>query len=132
MLIAPTTRSLRTQSDDEDAEDDEDEEDEDDEDVAKKPTLGKRKTAPSRTQKPPRKGPEKKARRESPYVPSLSSYLAQCAYRRPSGRGGVRTRDGDSSPYEGDARKLVVVRDMPIPPGLGLLVFYWHQFLSHE
>ena len=49
--------------------DDEDEDDEDgdgseeDDEHAKKAALGKRK-APSKPQKPPRKGPEKKARRE--------------------------------------------------------------------
>ncbi|KAI0349399.1 Mak16 protein [Trametes cingulata] len=49
-------------SGEEDEGDEEGEESDEDEPPAKKSTLGKRK-APSRTDKPPRKGPEKKARR---------------------------------------------------------------------
>ncbi|KAI1796581.1 Mak16 protein [Ganoderma leucocontextum] len=47
---------------DEESEDDEDEEGSEEEAPSKKASLGKRK-APSKPQKPPRKGPEKKARR---------------------------------------------------------------------
>ncbi|OSD03036.1 Mak16 protein [Trametes coccinea BRFM310] len=47
---------------DEDDEDEEGSDEDEDEPPSKKTTLGKRK-APSRTDKPPRKGPEKKARR---------------------------------------------------------------------
>ncbi|EMD38878.1 hypothetical protein CERSUDRAFT_133494 [Gelatoporia subvermispora B] len=51
------------ESDEEEEGDDDDEDSDEDGEDAKKTMLGKRKTAPSKTQKPPRKGPEKKARR---------------------------------------------------------------------
>ncbi|EIW58715.1 Mak16 protein [Trametes versicolor FP-101664 SS1] len=54
--------ALSSGEDGEDDDEDEDEESGEDDPSAKKSTLGKRK-APSRTGKPPKKGPEKKARR---------------------------------------------------------------------
>ncbi len=97
------------QSSGEDGEDDEDEDEESDEDdpSGKKSTLGKRK-APSRTGKPPKKGPEKKARRAysvSPRMPLL--FLTNRNYRWPKSGGGVRARDGERATHEGGPRKLV-------------------------
>ncbi len=75
-------------------------------------TLGKRKAAPSRSKKPPKKGPEKKPRREcfvrmsNPCNPLTLMF----SFRWTTGGGRVRARDGIRTPHERNARELVVYR----------------------
>ena len=66
-------RRLNGGDDDDEEDDDEEEGSDEDDGVPKKPTLGKRK-APSKPQKPPRKGPEKKARRQYPHFRKCTCY----------------------------------------------------------
>lgn len=93
---------------DESGEEDDDEEDGsgEDEQSRDKTTLGKRK-APPKTQKPAKRKPEKKARSACFRCSLYLRLYDLCSHRRTTGRGGVRTRDGECTYHKRDHCQLV-------------------------
>lgn len=118
------------EDEDESGEDDDEESDSDEDDEqAEKTNLGKRKAAP-KSQKPTRRKPEKKARREY----SQWAHYIYCGidigtlsfrWRSESG-GGVR--GGDRPTHEGSTGELVAVTCLScIAPSFLLLCYYLHH-----
>lgn len=102
--VSRAVPNCASQSSEDDEEDGSGEEDSDDEPKGKT-ALGKRKAAPL---KPPKKKPEKKARRMYLLDLCYSGWLITNDIRWTKGGSGIRARDGDRTPHKRGCRKLVM------------------------